>query len=811
MEQHLYKGRGAPDFIPPELNAHYVDLNTKEVYMAGGTSIVDDWGTPLITKSVLQTALTNFANEMSSDNAPIVEVKVKNIVNRGRYATLDPELHAGRFVIITADTDDAFKIEIVPSNVLHLGQTIGVYNSTDASPVIDTYNCQVAYALNNSQQEFKPGAVADIRLIKVNAELPYYLVSGQLEGIQGEGGDAWEDVVTLSLTDGETGPEATVDMQTHQGKFIYLTNPDNLAGNGKLFILNAGTATKAGGRFGLYNATEIDLAYDESQMTPVALPNGTAKQLSRGDQVLGRVIDVDQEVPTVLLFSSQAGTSSADAYWQDIVTVPLTKGGDADWASAEIDLLQHADKFILINNPDNLDTDTIDNFYLDVINGQNARLGAVFGVLNVSGQVLEIDDEYFTPQIAPNGASNQLADLNAIQGRLVAKMDGQGVVLITGTASGSAGLGVMQVELEVDYDNNYAECEFYLDDTVGNLVELVSHGDEGTNEFDLNIKARNPGLIGQQVYVWNNTNLTAKMHQSYLWSEFAIGINAYTIPPMACLLGTVVGGGETAHVLWTGVGVTPQGKMDFDRVVRVDVQSDDEGTAYYADIYPDDVKSALIYIQGGYYADQIDVNISWPNGYGMGEGFYIRNNTGAVLNLRGGDMYLDYAPSVDFPVVPAGGLVNVRYLDGDTNNEATGTQWLASGDIVTGMAASKYDGYSNITTDSYGSLYIYPEQLKDMLTEVKASDTLNEDVTKLSVIFNAFGSFEELAELRLWNNSDLPMSVDVGYYSEVEWCIQASGNPVVVKPRGMITMKCLTSQSDSKRWVGYGDLMTLDI
>lgn len=43
MTIHTFKGHGAPTFIPPSENAHYLDLDTKTQYLATGTTKPSDW------------------------------------------------------------------------------------------------------------------------------------------------------------------------------------------------------------------------------------------------------------------------------------------------------------------------------------------------------------------------------------------------------------------------------------------------------------------------------------------------------------------------------------------------------------------------------------------------------------------------------------------------------------------------------------------------------------------------------------------------------------------------------------------------
>jgi len=43
MAKHIYRGAGAPDFIPEDVGHHYVDTLTKDAYLSVGNQTVNDW------------------------------------------------------------------------------------------------------------------------------------------------------------------------------------------------------------------------------------------------------------------------------------------------------------------------------------------------------------------------------------------------------------------------------------------------------------------------------------------------------------------------------------------------------------------------------------------------------------------------------------------------------------------------------------------------------------------------------------------------------------------------------------------------
>lgn len=43
MAKHIYRGSGAPNFIPEDVGHHYVDIVTKDAYLSVGSQTVNDW------------------------------------------------------------------------------------------------------------------------------------------------------------------------------------------------------------------------------------------------------------------------------------------------------------------------------------------------------------------------------------------------------------------------------------------------------------------------------------------------------------------------------------------------------------------------------------------------------------------------------------------------------------------------------------------------------------------------------------------------------------------------------------------------
>jgi hypothetical protein len=43
MAKHIYRGSGAPNFVPEDVGHHYVDVLTKDAYLSVGTNSPADW------------------------------------------------------------------------------------------------------------------------------------------------------------------------------------------------------------------------------------------------------------------------------------------------------------------------------------------------------------------------------------------------------------------------------------------------------------------------------------------------------------------------------------------------------------------------------------------------------------------------------------------------------------------------------------------------------------------------------------------------------------------------------------------------
>jgi hypothetical protein len=184
MKQHLFRGRGAPDFVPTGYSHLYLDTISMEHWLSIGNSTVSDWVGPFATVATVQKAIDDYAAGIDDlTDKVVLYVEVVNYANRGRYITIDPTIHAGKFLIIK-DPDNrpdlGFKVEIVPSGRTHLGSQIWVYNDTPKITSLDNYNCMVNYPLGQTNKNLEPKGVMIVRPLDVNLEMFTYLITGTM-------------------------------------------------------------------------------------------------------------------------------------------------------------------------------------------------------------------------------------------------------------------------------------------------------------------------------------------------------------------------------------------------------------------------------------------------------------------------------------------------------------------------------------------------------------------------------------------------------------------------------------------------------
>lgn len=63
--QHIYVGEGAPNFIPPQIAAHYTDQLNKKLYFSVGKTAISDWQGPFTSKTEMDSYKAFVAGELS--------------------------------------------------------------------------------------------------------------------------------------------------------------------------------------------------------------------------------------------------------------------------------------------------------------------------------------------------------------------------------------------------------------------------------------------------------------------------------------------------------------------------------------------------------------------------------------------------------------------------------------------------------------------------------------------------------------------------------------------------------------------------
>lgn len=185
MRQHLFRGRGVPDFVPSGYSHMYLDLETMLHWLSTGNTEVSDWSGPFATEEIVQKAITDYAAGVDDLATKVVQVlEPMDIPERGRYVTIDPTVHAGKLIIIknTGDDPRPYRIELLHSGLVRLGAQIWVYNDSGLITSIHNYNSMCRYPLSQTDHNLEPQGVMIIRPVQVLGEMITYLISGEMNG-----------------------------------------------------------------------------------------------------------------------------------------------------------------------------------------------------------------------------------------------------------------------------------------------------------------------------------------------------------------------------------------------------------------------------------------------------------------------------------------------------------------------------------------------------------------------------------------------------------------------------------------------------
>lgn len=196
MKQHLYKGRGAPNFTPTSYSQLYLDLDTNQHWIAFGIDSVADWAGPYVTQTDLENALTEFAAGLGDGQTKAIQREnVEMHEFRGRSVTIVPNNRNA--VMYVVDDPDELTLEydawIDPQIALDRGTEIILFNNTPA-PMSLRHDSDVFHYAGGfpAGQAFPSKAVITLKLLGATLNTRYWLVwmiSGTINQITDGGGE----------------------------------------------------------------------------------------------------------------------------------------------------------------------------------------------------------------------------------------------------------------------------------------------------------------------------------------------------------------------------------------------------------------------------------------------------------------------------------------------------------------------------------------------------------------------------------------------------------------------------------------------
>lgn len=185
MRQHTLKGRGAPAFIPSEVQAHYIDLDTQEIYISRGTERIEDWGNPILDRTTLDVLLAEFENDFNNGTGlnPIVEIPV-TVVGTERVAIIPVMANIGKFVRVYDPTDSVEPFTIILETevgvFMRRGAQFMLYNDTQVTPTFDSAQDTVVISGSLSiTAGIQANGVCTVKYVKDAGAYRNWLVFGQ--------------------------------------------------------------------------------------------------------------------------------------------------------------------------------------------------------------------------------------------------------------------------------------------------------------------------------------------------------------------------------------------------------------------------------------------------------------------------------------------------------------------------------------------------------------------------------------------------------------------------------------------------------
>ena len=169
MAKHIFRGSGAPNFVPEDVGHHYVDVLTKDAYLSVGTGSPNDWviaaGFSVSNGIVINTMTgndTTLSPSVSAVKSYILDLISSVVANQlvVEYQTLDSDQITSRSITLEHTPASAVDVtlDLVGGGAQVLGEDFTVTGdviSWDGLPLQDILSIgdklRVSYSKLNTQ------------------------------------------------------------------------------------------------------------------------------------------------------------------------------------------------------------------------------------------------------------------------------------------------------------------------------------------------------------------------------------------------------------------------------------------------------------------------------------------------------------------------------------------------------------------------------------------------------------------------------------------------------------------------------------
>jgi hypothetical protein len=865
MKQHLFRGRGDPDFVPTGYSHMYLDLDTGNHWLSKGIFDTSDWVGPYATAASVRQAIDDYAAGINDLEDKVVQyVEVVNYPNRGRYATIDPTIHHGKFIIIR-DLDPrlevTFKIEILPTGRTLLGSQIWVYNDSVKTTSVDNYNCMVNYPLGQTNKALEYKGVMIVRPLELNGGMLTYLVSGTMN----------------STIETPSGNISGIDEEHRADN----NNPHEVDKDqiGLGNVQNYSMATLAEARLGelatrYMNPLTVKAAILEQVLKPLddhlddidnphlvdkyQIELGDVQNYKMATAVQGVYAgDLNIELASEVLYATPNTIARALARYQELnpsgggeaegfVSYELIYSEERTEGYWDLELSKVNGKFVQFTTVVDGDV-TAQALYF---NSEEPRvIGTDFVVLNNTNMSMTIqcgnDDSFswkgMTSQYE-DGDEGRIAVNGAVRIKLLDYIDGTSYWSITGNVDhyrngrlvNPFNRPVLEFTSVVgDYDRNYEINSMELNETFIRLLQ----GDDGGLDFllcnlevgDLRLKA------GTGTTIWNNTSLPVKLSTngsgalSYgRLDASSVDFNKVRIPANGVVELRCVGNiEETSLLVWGDLSTGAVGTGSAEGYMAVESPDADGYGQVMISLNPIELNNNFVHLLPAQVIEadisvvyiQMDDDGSQPTGID----FVLYNQVGAPATIFfSGYIDLTWAGVSRADIAREGmqialnGVVRVKLTgyDGET------AQWCISGDILLPPAPpveSLGVIYSEIVTrltQTPGAADVFIENVLDIGNHFISILPNPENIGKVEYIVQIGVSFNEeltLKEFTVFNKTESPLKVVFSQYSEVLYQL---GSPlrfdldtIRIPSYGVMKYLPIKQGQWETTWLGVGDII----